>query len=107
MLPSLCEAQSFGSVDTTSGGGSMALGQALVNWLLLGSFYAAVALGFSLVWGIMNIVNLAHGAFIIVGAYVAMIAYQQAHIDPFAGMLASMLVLFVIGWVVQYVAINR
>ena len=85
----------------------MALGQALVNWLLLGSFYAAVALGFSLVWGIMNIVNLAHGAFIIVGAYVALVVYQQAHIDPFAGMLVAMLVLFVVGWVVQYVAINR
>ena len=85
----------------------MALGQTLVNWLLLGSFYAAVALGFSLVWGIMNIVNLAHGAFIIVGAYVALVVYQQAHIDPFAGMVVAMLILFVVGWVVQYVAINR
>ncbi|HKC76442.1 MAG TPA: branched-chain amino acid ABC transporter permease [Chloroflexota bacterium] len=85
----------------------MALGQTLVNWLFLGSFYAAVALGFSLVWGIMNIVNLAHGALIIVGAYVALVVYQQAHIDPFAGMLVAMLVLFVVGWVVQYVAINR
>ncbi len=85
----------------------MAFGQAFVNWILLGSFYAAVALGFSLVWGIMNIVNLAHGAFIIVGAYAAFVAYEQLHIDPFIGMLASMIVLFVIGWIVQYVAINR
>src|SRR6266581_744216 len=85
----------------------MAFGQVLVNWLLLGSLYAAVALGFSLVWGIMNIVNLAHGAFIIVGAYTAFWMYTQLHIDPYLGIPLTMLVLFVIGWIVQYVAINR
>ncbi len=85
----------------------MAFGQVLVNWLLLGSLYAAVALGFSLVWGIMNIVNLAHGAFIIVGAYTAFWMYTQLHIDPYLGIPLTMAVLFVIGWIVQYVAINR
>ncbi len=85
----------------------MDVGQVLVNWLLLGSLYAAVALGFSLVWGIMNIVNLAHGAFIIVGAYTAFWIYTQLHIDPYLGIPLTMAVLFVIGWIVQYVAINR
>ncbi len=85
----------------------MDIGQVFVNWLLLGSMYAALALGFSLVWGIMNIVNLAHGAFILVGAYVAFWAFTNWHIDPFAGIGLAMAVLFVIGWVVQYVAINR
>ncbi len=85
----------------------MAFGQVLVNWLLLGSLYGAVALGFSLVWGIMNIVNLAHGAFIIVGAYTAFWMYTQLHIDPYLGVPLTMAVLFVIGWIVQYVAINR
>ena len=85
----------------------MAFGQALVNWLLLGSLYGAVALGFSLVWGIMNIVNLAHGAFIIVGAYTAFWLYTQLHIDPYISIPLTMAVLFIIGWIVQYVAINR
>jgi branched-chain amino acid transport system permease protein len=85
----------------------MAFGQFLVNWLLLGSLYGAVALGFSLVWGIMNIVNLAHGAFIIVGAYTAFWLYTQLHIDPYIGIPLTMAVLFIIGWIVQYVAINR
>lgn len=85
----------------------MAFGQILVNWLLLGSLYGALALGFSLVWGIMNIVNLAHGAFIIVGAYTAFWMYTQLHIDPYIGIPLTMAVLFIIGWVVQYVAINR
>lgn len=85
----------------------MDIGQVFVNWLLLGSLYAALALGFSLVWGIMNIVNLAHGAFILVGAYVAFWAFTNWHIDPFVGIGLAMAVLFVIGWVVQYIAINR
>jgi len=82
-------------------------GQDVVNWIFLAGFYASVAVGFSLVWGIMNIVNLAHGALILVGAYVALVLYQQFHVDPFLSIPLAMAVLFVIGWVVQYVAINR
>jgi branched-chain amino acid transport system permease protein len=81
--------------------------QILVNWLLIGSFYAAVALGFSLVWGIMNIVNLAHGALLILGAYVAYFAFTALHLSPFIGILLAMIALFVVGWLIQYVAINR
>lgn len=82
-------------------------GQVIVNWLLHGSLCAAVALGFSLVWGIMNVVNLAHGAFIIVGGYVALWAFTTFHIDPFLGIPLAMAVLFTIGYIVQAVAINR
>jgi branched-chain amino acid transport system permease protein len=85
----------------------MAFGQILVNWLLLGSLYGAVALGISLVWGIMNIVNLAHGALIIVGAYTAFWMYTQLHIDPYISIPLTMAFLFIIGWIVQYVVINR
>src|SRR5438132_8469063 len=83
------------------------LGQIAVNALMLSGILALVALGFSLVWGIMNIVNLAHGAFIIVGAYTAFWMYTQLHIDPYLGIPLTMAVLFGIGWIVQYVAINR
>src|SRR5216683_7210191 len=82
-------------------------GQIAINAILLSGILALVALGFSLVWGIMNIVNLAHGAFIIVGAYTAFWMYTQLHIDPYLGIPLTMAVLFVIGWIVQYVAINR
>lgn len=85
----------------------MSFGQILVNWLLLGSLYGAVALGFSLIWGIMNIVNLAHGSFIVVGAYAAFSLYTHWHIDPYLGIPLTMAILFVIGWFVQYIAINR
>ena len=83
------------------------IGQVIVNFLLLGCFFTAVAVGFSLVWGIMNIVNLAHGAFMILGSYVAFWLFSQLHIDPFIGIFLTMVAIFGAGWVVQYVAINR
>ena len=46
------------------------LWQVLVNGVLLGGLYALMALGLALVWGVLNIVNIAHGAFIMLGAYV-------------------------------------
>ena len=45
------------------------LAQILVNGILLGGLYALMALGLALVWGVLNIVNLAHGAFIMLGGY--------------------------------------
>jgi len=42
--------------------------QAVVNGLLFGTVYATIGIGFSLVWGVMNIINVAHGSFIMVGA---------------------------------------
>lgn len=81
--------------------------QSTINWLLLGTFYAAIALGFSLVWGIMNIINLAHGVFVITGAYVGFLVFTHWHIDPFLGILFAMAILFVVGWLIQYGLINR
>ena len=45
------------------------LWQGLVNGILLGGLYSLMALGLALVWGVLNIVNLAHGAFIMLGGY--------------------------------------
>ena len=44
--------------------------QVLINGILLGGLYGLMALGMSLIWGVMNIVNIAHGALIMLGAYV-------------------------------------
>ncbi len=66
------------------------LGQIAVNALLLSGILALVALGFSLVWGIMNIVNLSHGAFIVLGAYLTFWMYAIWKIDPFVSIPISM-----------------
>src|SRR5689334_8733636 len=60
-----------------------------------------MALGLVLVWGVLNIVNLAHGAFIMLGAYVCYFAFSGLGIDPFLALPLSMLALFVLGYLIQ------
>lgn len=83
------------------------LGQIFVNAALLSGILALVALGFSLVWGIMNIVNLAHGAFIVLGAYVTFFLHELWHVDPFLSIPVSMLALFALGWGLQQGLVNQ
>ena len=58
------------------------LGNAVVSGLLLGGFYAAVTIGVSISFGMLDIVNIAHPAFIILGSYIAYIANTTFGIDP-------------------------
>lgn len=82
------------------------LGQVLINGILLGGLYAMMALGLALVWGVLNIVNLAHGAFIMLGAYVSLYLFTYAHIDPFLGLPITAAVMFAIGYGVQRGILN-
>ncbi|HTN64642.1 MAG TPA: branched-chain amino acid ABC transporter permease [Burkholderiaceae bacterium] len=82
------------------------LAQILVNGILLGGLYAVMALGLALVWGVLNIVNLAHGAFIMLGAYASWHLYTYLHIDPFLGLPITALLLFVLGYVLQRGLLN-
>jgi len=86
---------------------SAELGQIAVNAVLLSGILALVALGFSLVWGIMNIVNLSHGAFIVLGAYLAFGLHEALRIDPFVSVPVSMAALFALGYLVQKSLINQ
>ncbi len=83
------------------------LAQQLVLAVLLGGVYVAVAVGFSLVWGILNIINLSHGAFIVVGAYITWTLFGRFGIDPFLSLPLDALALFVIGYALQRGLINR
>lgn len=83
-----------------------ALAQATVYGLLQGGLLALVAVGFSLVWGVMNIVNIAHGALVIVGAYLTLEVCEQVGLDPFLAMLPVAAVMFAVGYLVQRYLIN-
>jgi branched-chain amino acid transport system permease protein len=83
------------------------LSQIFVNALLLSGILALVAVGFSLVWGIMNIVNLAHGALIVLGAYLTFGLHEFRHVDPFLSIPISMLGLFLLGYGIQRFLINQ
>jgi branched-chain amino acid transport system permease protein len=80
--------------------------QDLVNGILAGGIFAVVALGFSLVWGIMNIINLAHGAFVMMGAYFSYVLFSNWHIDPFVSLPLAFVFMFVFGYCVQRFVIN-
>ncbi|HEV2907959.1 MAG TPA: branched-chain amino acid ABC transporter permease [Candidatus Eremiobacteraceae bacterium] len=82
--------------------------QVLINGLLVGGIYAACALGFSLVWGIMNVINIAHGAFIMLGAYASYWLFVgPMHVDPLLSIPLSMAVMFVLAYIVQRVIVNQ
>lgn len=73
---------------------------AVVSGLMLGGFYAAVALGLSIVFGQLDIVNIAHPAFIIVGSYVAYMVNNAFGIDPILIGIAFMPIFFLVGMAV-------
>jgi branched-chain amino acid transport system permease protein len=80
--------------------------QAAVYGVLQGGLYALIAVGFSLVWGVMHVVNVAHGAFVIAGAYVAWSVTTDLGLSPFIGMAVAAAVLFAVGYVLQRGVIN-
>jgi branched-chain amino acid transport system permease protein len=80
--------------------------QGLINGILFGAVYVCIGIGFSLVWGVMNIINLAHGSFIMLGAYVTYTLFTYGKIDPFLTLPVSMAVLYVIGYACQRYLLN-
>jgi branched-chain amino acid transport system permease protein len=80
--------------------------QTLVNGLMMGGTLALVALGFSIVWGVLNIINIAHGTFIMLGAYVTYWTFTLWGVDPFLSIPLAMLAMFVLGYLIQRFIIN-
>lgn len=84
----------------------MLLAQILVNGVLLGGLYGLMALGMALVWGVLNVVNLAHGAFIMLGGYMVYYLFTGLGIDPFAALPIAALGMFVFGYLLQRFILN-
>ncbi|MFQ5915566.1 MAG: branched-chain amino acid ABC transporter permease [Nitrospinota bacterium] len=80
--------------------------QMLINSLLLGGIYACVAIGFSLVWGVMNILNILHGTFLMFGGYVTFWLFHLYGVDPFLSMPLTIAIMFAMGYLTQYLVIN-
>jgi branched-chain amino acid transport system permease protein len=85
-------------------------GNAVVSGLLLGGFYAAVTIGVSISFGMLDIVNIAHPAFIILGSYIAYIANTMLGIDPILAAVIVLPAFYLLGaaiYQVYYVAFER
>ena len=81
--------------------------QLVILGLLAGGVYVAVGVGFGLVWGVLNIVNLAHGALVIIGGYITWKLFTALHLDPFLTLPVDAVALFVLGYGLQRGVINR
>ena len=79
----------------------------IVQGILLGGLYALFAAGLSLVFGIMRLVNLAHGDLIVFGAYLILTLVTLLGVSPFVAVLIAMPVMFILGWVLQWMVLNR
>jgi len=75
--------------------------------ILLGGLYTLIALGLSLVFGVMKVINVAHGDWVILGSYFAYAAMTMLGIDPFLSLVMGVPLLFVIGFGVQRFLLNR
>ena len=85
----------------------MEWGNAVVQGLLLGGLYALLAAGLSLMFGVMRLVNLAHGALAIVAAYLGLVLVQKTGMPPFASIIVVIPLMAALGWLLQSTLLNR
>lgn len=81
--------------------------QTLILGLLVGGVYALMASGLTLIFGVMRVINVAHGAFLILGAYFTYWLFSLAGMDPFVSLVITVPVMFAIGWLVQRYVLSR
>ncbi len=83
------------------------LGQVVISGLLAGSLYATVALGLGLIFGVMRVLNIAHGPLLMLGAYVTFWLWSTVGLNPYASLLASMPLLYLLGALLQRFLVRR
>ena len=83
------------------------LAKAVVDGVLTGGVYALMAAGLTLIFGVMEIINIAQGVMVILGAYLSYTLQVHAGIDPFVGLLITIPVMFMIGMVIEWGFIRR
>ena len=75
-----------------------AIPQLAVSTLLLGGIYALIAVGLTLIFGVMRVVNFAHGEFLMLAMYLAFWSFALLHLDPYVTLVLSLPVIFLGGW---------
>jgi branched-chain amino acid transport system permease protein len=83
------------------------LAQAVVDGVLVGGVYALMAVGLTLIFGVLDIINIAQGVLVILGAYLSYSLSTRAHIDLFVGLLVTVPAMFAIGVVIHWAFIRR
>lgn len=79
----------------------------IIQGILLGGLYALFAAGLSLVFGIMRLVNLAHGDLIVLAAFLILLLVSALGLNPFVATALALPIMFALGWALQYLVLNR
>ena len=80
--------------------------QALINGVLLGATYGLMALGLSLIFGVLKIINFAHGTLMVVGMYTSYWLFTLLGADPYLSLLPAAAFLFIVGFIIQRYILN-
>jgi branched-chain amino acid transport system permease protein len=78
----------------------------VIKALLLAGIYAAMAVGMTVIYGVMKIVNLAHAGFLMMGAYFAFVLFDRFHIDPVLGAILALPAFFLFGMAVHWLLVR-
>ena len=84
----------------------VALEKAIVSGILTGGVYALMAAGLTLVFGVMDIINVAQGAFVVLGAYLSFWLETHFGLDPFLGLIITIPVMFLLGLILELMLIR-
>ena len=85
---------------------SFLLGQALANGLIIGLLYLLMAIGFTLVFGVMRVVNFAHGEFYMLGAFAAYLGVTRLQLPFLAAVCLAFAAAVVLGWIIEVVVLK-
>jgi branched-chain amino acid transport system permease protein len=83
------------------------IGQVIISGVLSGALYSMVALGLALIFGVMRVINIAHGPLLMLGSYVTFFLYSRLGMNPFLTVPVAMAVLFVVGMLLQRTLVFR
>jgi branched-chain amino acid transport system permease protein len=83
------------------------VGQALINGVLFGGVYSLMAVGLTLIFGVMRVVNFAHGDMMVWGMYLAWFMATRGGVDPYVGFVVCAVALFAFGMLVQRALVQR
>ncbi|NYT25627.1 branched-chain amino acid ABC transporter permease [Alcaligenaceae bacterium] len=81
--------------------------QNLSNGILIGTVYALIGIGLSLVFGVMRVINFAHGDFVVIGMYIAVVMNGLLGWDPYLSLIVAMPSGFLLGMLIQRLILNR
>ena len=81
--------------------------QSLISGILIGGVYALIGIGLTIIFGVMRVINFAHGDLLMLGMYATFFLFTLFHVDPFVSIVITLPLMFAFGALLQKVVINR